>query len=210
MLSQVQQGLERLYRVESSLDVDHFVIDEEARDAAGVARSPREQLLVQEDEDGLFLGLFVDPAVMRSLDGVPAHQLVQGRVFGNFMLVVEGVSHFVYMAFKASAEQPVSALELELQAEVDKYVTCLLSSESSAANSGQLRRRLYHEVEYDEELEDHELERYQVANANAMRYSQSLEARFVRQKRIFEMLRELRRFYRMSLPRKLEHIRRAG
>ncbi len=35
---------------------------------------------------------------------------------------LEGVSHFVYLAWNAGHDKPVSLLELEMQAEVDKYV----------------------------------------------------------------------------------------
>ena len=44
----------------------------------------------------------------------------------DFLLAVEGVSHFVYLVHRARQERPVSAVELELQAEVDKYLVALL------------------------------------------------------------------------------------
>jgi hypothetical protein len=207
MLGRVQQGLQQLYRIESELAVEDFVIDEEQRNAAGVARGPREQLLVQEDEDGLFLGLFVDPEVVAAASSCEPAEAVASGALGDFLLVVEGVSHFVYVAHKAGEEQAVSALELELQAEVDKYVTCLLSSEQTVARSQRLCRSLFHDVEYLEDLDAEELERYQVANASALRYCSSLESRFVSSRRVHEMLGELRRFYRLPLPGKLEWIR---
>lgn len=209
MLNRVQQGLEALYRIDTSLLVEDFIIDESQRNATGVARGPREQLLVQEDEEGLFLGLFVDPDVVASAsEREPSEVVATGRI-GDFLLIVEGVSHFVYLAHKAVEEQAVSALELELQAEVDKYVTCLLSSDESLASSTWLRQSLFHEVEYLEDLAPDELERYQVANQSALEYCRSLEDRFVEPRRVHEMLAELRHFYRLSLPRKLELIRAA-
>ena len=46
MLGRVQRGLEALYRVDTGVAVDDFVIDEVARNAIGPERRPREQLLV--------------------------------------------------------------------------------------------------------------------------------------------------------------------
>ena len=60
-----------------------------------------------------------------------------------------------------------------------------------------------------DDLDPDERQRYEVANANAHRYSASLEQRFIQPRRIGDMLDELRRFYRMSLPDKLDLIRAA-
>ena len=210
MLSKVQRGLERLYRLKPNPEVGQFVIGDRQRDEAGVARSPREQLLVQEDADGLAIGLYLDPNLLSLVRGKGAEQLVLGRGFGDFMMLVEGVSHFVYVAFKADKNHQLSALELELQAEVDKYVTCLLSTEQSSAASEALCQKLFKDIAYDKDLDADEQDRYRVANNNALRYSESLERRFVRGQRVSEMLVELRRFYRMSLSNKLQHIREAA
>lgn len=210
MLSRLQRGLERLYRIDTRLAVEDFVVDEDTRAAAGVARSPREQLLLSEDEDGMSLGLFVDPEVLEGLAAAgDARDAIRHRL-GDFLLAVEGVSHFVYLSWRAQAEQSVSALELELQAEVDKYVTCLLSADDLGRASPRLRRRLYEEVEYLEDLDAAERDRYRIANDSAHRYSGSLETRYLRSRRLADMLGELRRFYRLPLAGKLEHIRRAA
>ncbi len=210
MLAKVQRGLERMYRLSPAPKVEQFIIGNRERSSAGVARSPREQLLLQQDEDGLAIGLYLDPNLLGLLGDREARQLVHGKGFGDFMMLVEGVSHFVYVAFKAERNHQLSALELELQAEVDKYVTCLLSTDQSQNVSEALRKRLFKDVVYDEDLDKEEVERYRVANNNALRYSGSLERRFVAGQRVSEMLVELRRFYRMSLPKKLQHIRDAA
>lgn len=210
MLARVQRGLERLYRLDPEPSVSQFVIGNQERDAAGVARSPREQLLLQEDEDGLAIGLYLAPEIVELLTGRGPAQLVRGKRFGDFMMLIEGVSHFVYVAFKAGKNHQLSALELELQAEVDKYVTCLLSTEHSRSTSEFLRKRLFKDVIYDQDLDPEEQERYRVANNNALRYCESLEKRYVANRRVSDMLVELRRFYRMSLPKKMQHIRDAA
>jgi hypothetical protein len=209
LIGSVQRGLERLYRVETDLEVEDFLIDESHRDRMGVERRPREQLLVSHDDDGVSMGLFVDARALTALRSFAPRALTEGTGLEDFMLVVEGVSHFVFLAWRARADRPVSALELELQAEVDKYVTCVLSVVAEPERSPALRRRLFEEFELVDDLEADERERYRVANANAHRYSASLEQRFVRPRRLADMLVELRRFYRLSLDDKLDLIRAA-
>lgn len=206
VLCRLQRGLEQMYRIDTRVEVADFVIDAAARRRLGVGRLPREQLLLAESEGTLEVGLFVDEG---SLDNLARHDPSHGlddRNLGDFLLAVEGVSHFVYAVWRARVEQPVSALELELQAEVDKYVTCLLLGDAGPADSGRLRRRLFEQFLFDDELDDGELQRYRTANENARQYSESLERRYVSRRRIADMLGELRRFYRMSLRRKLDFI----
>src|SRR5262249_14875721 len=42
--------------------------------------------------------------------------------FDELCQIIEGVSHFLYVAERARRELPATQLELELQAEVDKYI----------------------------------------------------------------------------------------
>jgi hypothetical protein len=195
VLSRLQLGLEALYRVETNLHVDAFVIDEEQRRRSGVARAPREQLLVREEDGELGLGLFVDGEALANLERHDPGRRLDEANFSDFCVALEGVSHFVYLALCAAGHRAVSALELELQAEVDKFVCCVLLQ----GPGGDLRRRLYHDVSFAGDLDDDERDRYRVANAEAARYADGLERRFVRAARVPDMLDELRRFYRMGL-----------
>jgi hypothetical protein len=106
----------------------------------------------------------------------------------------------------ARAHRPVSQLELELQAEVDKYVTCLLVTSPARDVSVALRARLYGDCTYEPDLDGDERARYRAANDNAQRYAAYLESAFVAPRRIPEMLAELRRFYREGLAGKLARI----
>jgi hypothetical protein len=207
VLTRLQLGLEALYRVETRLEVEAFVIDEQQRRAAGVARAPREQLLLrQADDDELAMGLFVDSATLANLErNDPARGLDDGN-FTDFCLAVEGVSHFIYVALCAAGQRPVSVLELELQAEVDKFVCCVLVQ----GNGHDLRRRLYRDVCFADDLDAAERDRYRTANGEADRYAEALERRFMREDRLTDMLAELRRFYRMTLDGKLAAITRAA
>ena len=209
MLHRLQRGLEKLYRIRTDTCVSDFLIDAEMRRQLGAARSPREQLLVSEDEAGLAIALFVDDAALSNLAVNDPGRRLDERNLGDFLLAVEGVSHFVYLTWRARHDARVSALELELQAEVDKYVTCLLCGDRAPRRSAELRRLLFDDIQFEEDLDHEERDRYRVANANAYRYSESLERRYVRTARIAAMLHELRRFYRLPLGGKLDLIRAA-
>jgi hypothetical protein len=231
VLRRLQLGVEALYRVDTRLEIDAFVIDDEQRRRAGVRRAPREQLLVKQEDGELAIGLFVDGGVLENLERNDPARALDDTNFGDFCLAVEAVSHFVYLALCAGEHRLVSALELELQAEIDKFVCCLLvawgpdglcsagtiaggmgpfegpMSETAAAG---LRRRLYHDVEFDADLDAEERDRYRTANHEAGRYTAALEQRFVARDRMAAMLAELRRFYRLDLGAKLDAISRAA
>lgn len=217
VLGRLQRGLEALYRVDTQLDVHLFVVSDNEREQAlndngrgpGASRKPREQLLVSHAEGELSLGLYLDAHVIANLERHDPGQGLGEHNFGDFCLAVEGVSHFIYVARCAAADRPVSALELELQAEVDKFVSCLLVDEASTRRSAELRARLYEDVRYEEDLDHEERQRYQTANGGARDYARALEHRYLRHHRMGEMLIELRRFYRLGLEEKLGHIARA-
>ncbi len=207
VLRALQGGLESMYRVETDLDVCDFLVGGEERDALHVERAPREQLLIRRDDDGLQLGLFVDERTLENLARRDPRRRLDDGNLADFLLAVEGVSHFVYVVHRARVERPVSAVELELQAEVDKYLVSLLVSwNQNGEPPGDLRERLFANVRFAGDLSREERERYELANSAADEYASSLEQRFVRTRAVDDMLGEVRRFYRKGLAEKLEYI----
>ena len=215
-LGRVQRGLEHLYDLELAHDVEDFVVDvEEAREAVGddaVAR--REVLLVREDADGVAVGLYVDADAVRSLGvATDADDVWSDERFDAACLVTEGVSHFVYLLFRAASDEDVTALELELQAEVDKYATGLLAGNGAGvvvarehaqrradlvARSRGLRRRLFDEAQLLDAAGTEEGDRYRVAIRLASRFAAHLEDTYVARGDLVELARALRRFYRLG------------
>jgi hypothetical protein len=206
VLARVQRGLETLYRVQTCLDVDAFVVGEETRDEAlGTdQRRPREQLLVSQAGEELGLALFLDGAALANLARHDPAGGLSELNFWDFCLAVEGVSHFIYVARCAASDRSVTALELELQAEVDKFVSCTLVQ--GERDTAPLREQLYDRISLDHDLDDDERARYQLANDQARRYAVSLDRRYLRRGRLDDMLCELRIFYRLGLQEKLQHI----
>ena len=205
-LREIQRRLERLYDLDLDESVEDFVCDEEAaREAVGDMVSRREVLLVAEEPDGIAVGLYVDEDALLRLHGA-RDAWMDDRRFDAACLATEGVSHFVYLMFRARGDHQVSQLELELQAEVDKYATGLLAGNGARLiqeRSRSLRRRLFAEAELLDELDAEEVERYQTALRVAARYTARLEERYVAAGDLRGLARELRRFYRLGASDKL-------
>ena len=64
------------------------------------------------------LALFIEPEIIAGLEVDPRRSLHVGNL-ENFWIAAEGVSHFIFLVWRAQLGRPVTHLELELQAEVD-------------------------------------------------------------------------------------------
>jgi hypothetical protein len=192
LLLDVQRRLETLYALPAQAPVTDFVLTEEEAAAypGGGSRT-----LVTQSGDQVALGVVLERETFALLAGSDPRVRLDHANLGAFCTLTEEVSHFVYLHFCARASRSVTQLELELQAEVDKFVCCVLLQ----GPSPDLRRRLFHEVTFADDLDPDERDRYRTANAEAGRYAAGLERRFVHERRVAEMLPELRRFYRLSL-----------
>ena len=70
----------------------------------------------------LALSLYLDPALLRRLAAADPLERLHGGNVADCLTALEGVSHFLYLVWNASHDRPVSLLELEMQAEVDKFI----------------------------------------------------------------------------------------
>jgi len=207
----LQRELEAIYGVEAPR-VEEFLVGSEAARAAGHATSALEELLVREEEDGVALGLYLAPAVVAGVAGAdpddPRPRLTARVALRDVVCAAEGVSHFVYLATRAAAGQPVSLLELEVQAEVDKFALLVLHlwRRGLRRMSRALRCRLFERVRYHAWLGTEERARYEEANRLGGGYARWLEGRFVEDADIEGLLRELRRTYRRGGGEKLAYL----
>ena len=196
----VQKGLERLYRIDEGPPVDAFMR------AAGDGE--RESLLVHAAEDGtLELELRI-PSL-----GSPHIDVDDSSSIDPLCQIIEGVSHFVYLAERARLDRETTQLEMEMQAEVDKYVvlaaSVATSGELDVDTSERLRARLFDRVAYSQDAESALGERYRIANDAAKRFTRKLQREYVEPKRFHAMRRELRDFYRLGQEDKLRFVRAA-
>lgn len=213
-LARLQRSLSRLYDVSIEQSVGDYLCGATCvTHYAGEAQTERgEVLLVVESEDDLHLGLYLEPEILQALRRRPANRNAANRNTANrntdlatYCLALEGVSHFLYLSFRAAHHHAVSQLELELQAEVDKYATLLLeridlphSDAALGERSRHLRRRLFGEVQFLDASDSEAGERYRLAHRLAAHYSASLETRYVLRGNLAALKHELRHFYRMG------------
>jgi hypothetical protein len=213
VLRGLQSLLERIYDVDSGYDVYDFLITD--RGALGDAtpgndaRALEETLLLAETQDGAGVALYLDPSLLRRLEGAdPVGALTEDNL-ADYCTALEGVSHFVYSTWRLDRDSPVSLLELETQAEVDKYAVTvfLLADQQGGAYPAQVHARLFDRVSFDARLEPDQYHRYMTAHRSAAHYCRRLERRFVNrgEAQVEALVRELRRFYRLGSTAKLRH-----
>ena len=194
--ARIQQHLEAIYGIKCELRVTDCLLDEQQARSLGGTMRAREELLVREDEGQMELGLFLAPELLQ-----------QATDLGAFCEAAEGVSHFLYMHRAAALDRRVSLLELEAQAEVDKFAICALGSWAEGAGGKGLFRRLFDEIALREALTDQETWRYREANRLAKTYCRRLLP-MIAARRLEKLLSELRYAYRLGAEAKLAYLAR--
>lgn len=190
----LQQLFHRQYDLPPGQPVSDFLISDSAVARALGARpseSP-EQLLLLQDEDALNLSLYLDAELFAS-----------PLSLNSYLTVAEGVSHFTYISYCARHDRSTSQLELELQAEVDKFF-------ASAANTGslsQLHQTLFEKVRYRDHLSTQQRERYSAANRMAASLCQQWISRYGDNIHHPGWRADACRFYRLPAQRKMRRAR---
>jgi hypothetical protein len=211
-LGAMQSYLADFYGLEVAHDVNDFLVTDRLLACAlgGGARETDEELLIGESNGEAEVALYLAQALLERLDRNNPIDALNHENIGDFWTAFEGVSHFTYFVFKAADDQQVTLLELELQAEVDKFIATshLLRSQAGRVPAG-LHQWLFELPSFAASLSENELERYSQANRYAARLCLTL-ARHVGQRGWSEDIRRrLRRFYRLPWQEKIGFIEAA-
>ena len=210
MLERLQQQLHEIYATEAIVDVRDFLVTDAhlARAISGDNALTRsgEALLLSEDEDGVLLSLYLDDRLFERLGSDSPEAALQAGQLEDLCMVIEGLSHFNYVVWRANRDRSVSLLELELQAEVDKYVSTMemAREQNDTELMTGLHARLFDNVRFHDHLSQEQLERYRTATEYAAHFCQGLKRGLLSSTE--ETRFELRRFYRMPLGDKISHI----
>jgi hypothetical protein len=211
ILDQLQCLLARLVDVPVHYPVSGFHFAERAHCSALLGRQlgpdEDEQVLICETAAGPALSVYIDQQVVNRLDAHDPLLQLNDSNLADFCVALEGISHFQYLAWSAEHERSVSLLELELQAEVDKYAVAvyLLRRQGCRDLPRGLRRRLFNDIRFITGLPAEIHHRYVEANRHAAGFCQRLEQRFLSSQRFRpeSWLRALRDFYRCAHRQKL-------
>jgi len=216
LLSRLQTLLGGIYDVSIAHDVYDFLVTDRRRlPEAARGGSAEEELIVAEPAAGgdeLALSLYLDPQLLVRLTRQnPLVRLHAGNV-ADCCTALEGVSHFLYLAWNAGHDKPVSLLELEMQAEVDKYVVSywLLRRQLPQHFPAELRRILFERTRVDPRAAAAGRgDLYREASRYAEKFCGRLERLLSRGRAARSgatadaaVLSELRRFYRLTHARK--------
>ena len=202
----LQTTLEHLYRIEGVADVVDYRVDRAMASlllGTSAVDALRESLLVHQAGDETEIALFLCDDVEAE-----AHRFVCLPSVGGldaFCVALEGVSHFVYFTFCGGRQdRSVSRVELELQAEIDKF---LVLRALLGVPGDELLSRLFERFTFDDDLSDDDRGRYRFANRHGRRYARWLDRQFSTG-RGAEALDDARRLYRRPLEDKLSFIAR--
>ena len=217
ILRQLQDLIGSIYDVRVAHDVyDFLVTDRERLPAATPGAVADEALIVAQDSSGDALGvsLYLDPALLERLRRADPIQRLDRDNVADCWTALEGVSHFVYLAWNAGHDRPVSLLELEMQAEIDKYVASywLMRRQFPRRFPAELLRLLFERTRIDPRLAGGREELYREASRYAEKFCRRLERtlRGAHGEAGQDVLAELRRFYRLTDARKVAHIERGA
>jgi hypothetical protein len=202
---QVQRRLEAFYALDPEAPVTDYLVapGEVAHLPGGGSR-----MLVAQEGDEVSVGVVLDETIGRHLEKSDPRERLDSSNLGAFSTLTEEVSHFLYLLFRARNRRQVTQLELELQAEVDKYLTALffLGLQNEGAVSTRLRQLLFSRYRLAEGLSAESAERYHEASRLANRYCGWLEAQYLRSRRLPDLAGDARRFWRLGQREKLETI----
>jgi hypothetical protein len=215
LLARIQRLLAEIYDLDVQHDVRDFLVTRRAQLPAAArvgAHGQDEELLVAQDDDGLALSLFLDARVLTRLTRSDPLRRLDARNVADWWTVLEGVSHFVYLAHNASFDKPVDLFGLELQAEVDKYVLSawLLRSQEPEHLPLELHHLLFERARIDPQRAGGRMNLYAAASHHAGAFCRRLERELARARElatrplVTAQLRELRRFYRLGSRQKLD------
>ncbi len=178
VVARVGRWLDAIYGLDLELRPEDYIVDPAVARSLLPRESPRSGLLVLEENDALWLGLYVDPSD-RSDAGT----------------IIEETSHLLCLAWHAARDRPVTRLVLELQAEVDRYVVARLTGRDAF--------RHFEHFSWAGWMGAAARARYEAAHHAAHRYCRGLSGRFPRRADTPNLFNELRHFYRASPQGKL-------
>lgn len=214
LLQRMQTLLARLYDAPVEYDVQHFLFSDRRQLAAVLGEDAGsmsdEQVVMVQDGEGVRVGVFLEQDVLDRLESCdPLQTLAEGNL-RDYCTALEGVSHFHYLMWSLARGRTVSLLELELQAEVDKYACALalIMQQRDGRFPGSLHARLFSAVSFLPQSDAAVRRRYEEANRHAARYCRTLDERYLnrRQSRPEAWVAELRRFFRCGHQEKIRQL----
>lgn len=206
-LTTLQLVLESYYDIDPPYCISEFVCHS-AQTETGSAQckgTVPEMLVFREDSTNLDISLFLNASLLEGIDNHNYKNHWYSRNFENGCILLEGVSHFLYMVFNAHHDRQVSMLDLEVQAEIDKFIFSALHIDNTCSVDS-LLQRLFCNISYREEMSSELRYRYERANELGYAYCQWLADNFELRANNKSLLAEISKIYRLNGSTKQAHI----
>jgi len=131
LLKKIQQQLETIYQLPGDLSIEDFLINQETLEKLKEQQcnlpdtlNRKGLMLLFPKGDELRLAIYLHDQVMNNLHKHNPFLGLNEQNIHDFCIMAEEVSHFLYTTWKAGHSIQMTKLELELQAEVDKFIIC--------------------------------------------------------------------------------------
>ena len=219
LIKELQRKIEKTYALNTGItNIEQYIIGDKGYEEFYAKEKIRTvvnshsgaKVLIRDAGETLKVSIYYPDELIRELESNdPRLGLHDGNVdlCASF---VEELDHFLFIAQNYKQNRPFSLLELELQANVTKYLVLkyfiALQNKSvklSNFDKEYIRYHLFYKRKYD--IEDtSERKRYEDAVKFGMMYTKHID--LLPQE---DRLRDLRQFSRMTCPSKIRHIQSA-
>jgi len=217
LLKKIQQQLETIYQLHRDFSIVDFLINQETLKKLKEKQynlpnthNRKGLMLLFPEGDELSLAIYLHDQVLNNLHKNNPFLGLNEQNIHDFCIMTEEVSHFLYTAWKVRHSIQMTKLELELQAEVDKFIICnfYCLNHEARFNSLFLKELLFETFSLEEDLSLESKNRYSTASKLALHYCNFLENHYIKKALFSQMLEEIRRFYRLGQTDKISHINR--
>ncbi len=206
ILQKIQNLLIQMYQLPLQYPVGPYLL---ATPTGKIIGNPlgKEALVIRETTGSVEVGLYMDPATVQNLEEHNPFEKLDENNFSDFCAAIEGVSHLLYFLFRAEKGETVTELELELQADVDRFLLlCLLVHKSHEMVPQEMLRRLFDDIQLRKGLTRKMKERYLRANNWAAKFCSKLERNFLKNGNWRATLAEARLFYQRNHWQKIRYL----
>ncbi|OVE82008.1 hypothetical protein BVY03_01805 [bacterium K02(2017)] len=211
LINFIQNKLESIYGIKLGTSANDYLIEHhelsELLPQNQKTSVPKELFLVNPNpqDDTLEIALFLDPELKYNLSQNNPLKILNDSNLSDFCILIEGISHFVYYLHKASLDFEITELEMELQAEIDKFILLTIMTENNNISSKQIIDILFEDYLLHKNLSEEQIERYHTASNLARKYCFTLSKQ-IKQNTLKDTLKDVRRFYPLTQEQKIKEI----
>lgn len=211
LVKKIQSQIEALYGIRIGEQAENYLIDKhellEILPSHQQTVIPKELFLVNPNpqNETLEVALFLDSALKQNLTTNNPLQKLDQQNISDFCTLIEGVSHFVYYVHKACLDFEITELELELQAEIDKFLLLTMLVGTNGGNIQSIFELLFEDYRLVAKLSDAQKERYHTASSLARKYCYQL-SKNLQLEHHQALFNDIRLFYPLTQEQKIRHI----